>query len=158
MRRSARGRHMVLPLDRPKRLPRRGLWLPAAAPLQPSLRGLPTARGLGGRGTLPPARECRPHTRVRGARPLRPQSSWGRRRGTVEVAEVQQGSLRGLDVMMGPDGAGRERRGGARARGPLKGRVMWAELASRGCPGGGARGSCGEGVAYGTTLKSPTKQ
>lgn len=63
------------------------------------------------------------------------------------MAEVQQGALRGLDVTVGPDGAGRERRGGARARGPLKGRGMWAELVSQGCPGGGARGCGGEGVA-----------
>ena len=57
------------------------------------------------------------------------------------------GGPTGCPERVGPDGAGRERRGGARARGPLKGRGMWAELASRGCPGGGARGSCREDVA-----------
>lgn len=104
-----------------------GLWLRGPAPPQPSLGGLPTARGLAGRGTLTPARECRPQTRVRGTRPPRPQpprpqSSWGRRRGTAEAPEVLQGALRGWDLTGRGASVGAEPEQGARSRGGVCGR------------------------------------
>ena len=114
-----------------------GLWLRAAAPPQPSLGGLPTARGLAGRGTLTPARECRPQTRVRGSPATdTPATETPILVGTETWDSRDGGGPIGCPERVGPDGAGRERRGGARARGPLKGRGYVGGASVPGLPWG----------------------